>query len=112
MSRISRDLTKLSQEEIQNLDVSNVASYNVEALKNYIIPSGFDLDKVDEDGMTLLHYCCERGFKTHVFHLLKNGVDKNIADNSGKKPIDYVNVDHPKQYARSKHRAIYKMLVD
>ncbi len=91
MIMTGRNLRGLRREEIRNLYVDALCFYNVETLKFRIIPSGFDLDKQNAQGKTLMHVYVDRLLPTHIKWLLFYGADKNIADHFGKVPLDYVN---------------------
>ena len=48
---------------------------------------GFDIDEVNEAGMTALHYATRRGCKDAVSGLLKRGADANLETSDGNSPL-------------------------
>ena len=111
----SSNLRKMTKDEIRSLDVDEVSCYNVEGLKNHIIPSGFFLNKVNKEGKTLLHIYVEMASPSHVKYLLEAGVLVDVIDYNGRTPIDYLsdaleNREHT-CYKRRKYKKIQGMLL-
>lgn len=54
-----------------------------------------NLDQIDEDGLTLLMWSCDRGHLSIVNFLLEKGADINIQDNEGQTSLHYaVSCEH------------------
>jgi ankyrin repeat protein len=53
-----------------------------------------DLNKVDKDGCTALHYACIRGYDTIVTMLINAGANPNIANKKGITPLMYAIREH------------------
>ncbi len=106
----SINLKKLPQDEIKNLDIDLVSAYTVETLKFTIIPSGFDLDKINGEGMTLMHIYARKGFVSHIKYLIQQGAQSDIKDIYDKTPLDYLNLHSSNNHKRQKYRKIYKLL--
>lgn len=47
-----------------------------------------NIDAIDTDGRTSIYYAAEAGYGEVVYLLLKNGADRNVADNAGLEPSD------------------------
>lgn len=110
MSSRSSNLKDLTDDQIKELSIDDIYFYNVETLKYTIIPSGYDLNKKDDEGKTLMHHYARRANVTHIKYLLDNGVSSNMKDNSDKTPLDYINLRHPDSRRRLKYRKIYKLI--
>ena len=48
------------------------------------------LTAVDEEGQTLLHYACRKGYISLTTELLEAGADPTVQDNQGNTPLHYV----------------------
>lgn len=53
-----------------------------------LIKHGADIDHIDDEGFTLLHWACHDGQKKNAKFLIENGVDPNVKNKQGEKPID------------------------
>lgn len=54
-----------------------------------IIKSGIDINSVDNNGQTALHWAAKFGSPTFLRLLIKNGGNYEIKDNNGKTAVDY-----------------------
>lgn len=52
-----------------------------------LIQSGADVNKIDEDGQTELHYCAQYGRKNMTKLLIDNGA-LNVMDKDGSRPLE------------------------
>ena len=111
MSLIGRNLINWTPEEISDLSVDELSVYNVETLKFKIVPSGFDLNKQNSQGKTLMHFYVETLKPTHIKWLLYYGANKEILDHFDKVPIDYLNtLDIVRDVQMRKYRRIRQLL--
>ncbi|EDO35810.1 predicted protein [Nematostella vectensis] len=60
---------------------------NVKRMSSLI--SKKNINSPDEQGMSLLHWACDRGHDCVVDFLIKNNADVNITDSDGQTPIHY-----------------------
>ena len=57
---------------------------------NYLVSKGAHPDLSNNEGITPLHYACEKQYKNIMKKLLEYGCDANSKDNFGKTPIHYL----------------------
>ncbi|KAJ8300293.1 hypothetical protein KUTeg_021812 [Tegillarca granosa] len=69
---------------------------NTEQIKNLLsCPGGIDINNKDSDGMTLLHWACDRGYSDLVKLLLKSNADINAKDSDDQTALHYaVSCEH------------------
>ncbi|XP_058969221.2 acyl-CoA-binding domain-containing protein 6 [Pocillopora verrucosa] len=54
-----------------------------------LLNKGENINAKDEQGMTLLHWACDRGHEEVVIYLIKNKAEVNIQDADGQTPLHY-----------------------
>ncbi|ESP04084.1 hypothetical protein LOTGIDRAFT_84139, partial [Lottia gigantea] len=62
---------------------------NVDKVKTCLNENTLNVDKLDEEGMSLLHWACDRGLYDMVEILLQYNADKNLQDSDGQSPLHY-----------------------
>lgn len=62
---------------------------NLEKVKHLLNANGSIKSVVDDDGLSLLHWACDRGYSEIVSLLLTNGTDVNSQDKDGQTPLHY-----------------------
>jgi uncharacterized protein len=55
-----------------------------------LIEGGADINAIDEDGSTVLHYAVDKGFNSVLEYLAQNGVDIDAKNNRGRTALDLV----------------------
>jgi ankyrin repeat protein len=64
-------------------------SGNIDQMKTLLAKNAHSLNKVDENGMSLLMWACDRGNLDMVKFLTERGADVNLQDNDGQTCLHY-----------------------
>lgn len=67
----------------------HVKEGNTEKVKSLLSGNNTLKNSVDGDGLSLLHWACDRGHSAIVSLLISNSVDVNKQDNDGQTPLHY-----------------------
>jgi hypothetical protein len=62
---------------------------NIQAVIDLIASGDASINDVDENGLSALHWACDKGNIDLVRTLIKLGADPNRADNEGQSPLNY-----------------------
>jgi len=62
---------------------------NIDKVKEIIIQQPDLINKKDENGLSLLHWACDRGQMNMVQWLIEQGININEKDNDGETPLSY-----------------------
>lgn len=89
------NLNQSSDDQIKNLGPGVVSAYNLSALK-YIIKKGYDINKTNVNGLSILHYYAQKKPSTAtlnaVKYLIKEGANRHIISNNGYTAIDVAKI--------------------
>lgn len=66
----------------------NVSENNLKKVME-LIDEGIDINIVDEDGLSALHWACDRGYLQIVEYLISKNANVNIEDSDGSTPLHY-----------------------
>ncbi|KAG4086376.1 acyl CoA binding protein-domain-containing protein [Neocallimastix lanati (nom. inval.)] len=62
---------------------------NIEKVKELILKQPNLINKKDENGLSLLHWACDRGQMNMIQFLIDQGININEKDNEGETPLSY-----------------------
>lgn len=86
-------ISSLYQEETIREEDRNIFDYcrenNIDFIRNAIRSKNVDVNLRDEEGRTLLHWACDRGYRELVSVLLEHNADINSQDNEGQTALHY-----------------------
>mgnify|MGYP003337774630 CR=1 FL=1 len=103
-------VSQISPSELKKMSVDEIAMYNVSMLKR-IISSGYNLNKKNSKGETLLHLYAYKGDSLAIKYLLEAGAKVNIKDSFGKTPLDYANEVTSSKLLQTKRKKAQKILL-
>ncbi|XP_043941678.1 acyl-CoA-binding domain-containing protein 6 [Protopterus annectens] len=86
-------ISSLYQEETIREEDKNIFDYcrenNIDFIRNAIVSKDVDVNLKDEEGRTLLHWACDRGYRELASVLLEHNADINSQDNEGQTALHY-----------------------